>query len=59
MLGRYLGGHNDILAGSISGKAELVRTVRQLHNVLGGVLDPVPPLYCLLLSLLHKISICC
>ncbi|CAI5934217.1 unnamed protein product [Closterium sp. NIES-65] len=37
---KYLAGHNDVLAGTISGKAELVQKVRALHNVLGGVVDP-------------------
>jgi cystathionine beta-lyase/cystathionine gamma-synthase len=37
---RYLAGHNDVLAGSIAGRADLVETVRQAHNVLGGVIDP-------------------
>ena len=37
---KYLGGHNDVLAGGISGRADLGASVRQLHNVLGGVLDP-------------------
>ena len=37
---KYLAGHNDVLAGSICGKRELVSQVRALHNVLGGVVDP-------------------
>jgi len=37
---KYLAGHNDVLAGCITGKAELVQQVRALHNVLGGVVDP-------------------
>lgn len=37
---KYLGGHNDVLAGAIAGRADLVQAVRQLHNVLGGVIDP-------------------
>ncbi|CAI5960929.1 unnamed protein product [Closterium sp. NIES-64] len=31
---------HQVLAGTISGKAELVQKVRALHNVLGGVVDP-------------------
>lgn len=31
----------QVLAGSLSGRKELVAQVRQLHNVLGGVVDPV------------------
>ena len=38
---KYLGGHNDLLAGAIAGRMDLVASVRALHNVLGGVLDPV------------------
>jgi cystathionine gamma-synthase len=37
---KYLGGHNDLLAGSVSGRAPLVAAVRDLRGVLGGVLDP-------------------
>lgn len=37
---KYLAGHNDVLAGSLSGSKELVDKVRNLHNVLGGVVDP-------------------
>ena len=37
---KYLGGHNDLLAGSISGGAALVEAIREFRGVLGGVLDP-------------------
>lgn len=37
---KYLGGHNDLLAGSLSGKAPLVSGLRDLRGVLGAVLDP-------------------
>lgn len=37
---KYLAGHNDVLAGSLSGRSDLVQKVRALHNVLGGVVDP-------------------
>lgn len=37
---KYLGGHNDLLAGSVSGRAGLVQAIRDLRGVLGGVLDP-------------------
>ena len=36
---KYLGGHNDLLAGSISGRAGLISAIRDLRGVLGGVLD--------------------
>lgn len=37
---KYLAGHNDVLAGAIAGKADLVAAVRAMHNVLGGTIDP-------------------
>lgn len=37
---KYLAGHNDVLAGAVVGKDELVESIRSLHNVLGGVIDP-------------------
>jgi cystathionine gamma-synthase len=37
---KYLGGHNDLLAGSISGGADLVSAVRDLRGVIGTLLDP-------------------
>ncbi|MCL2778858.1 MAG: aminotransferase class I/II-fold pyridoxal phosphate-dependent enzyme [Polyangiaceae bacterium] len=37
---KYLGGHNDLLAGVVIGDAGLVSLVRDLRSVLGGVLDP-------------------
>jgi cystathionine gamma-synthase len=37
---KYLGGHNDLLAGSVSGRAGLVDAIRDVRGVLGGVLDP-------------------
>ncbi|MBK7865488.1 MAG: aminotransferase class I/II-fold pyridoxal phosphate-dependent enzyme [Archangiaceae bacterium] len=37
---KYLGGHNDLLAGSVSGRAGLVQAIADLRGVLGGVLDP-------------------
>ena len=37
---KYLGGHNDLLAGALCGRAGLVSLVRDLRDVLGGVLDP-------------------
>jgi cystathionine gamma-synthase len=38
---KYIGGHNDFLAGSISGSMELVSKIRNLHKLLGGTLNPV------------------
>ncbi|KAK9823211.1 hypothetical protein WJX72_001111 [[Myrmecia] bisecta] len=37
---KYLAGHNDVLAGAIAGKADLLAAVRSMHNVLGGTIDP-------------------
>jgi cystathionine gamma-synthase len=37
---KYLGGHNDLIAGTVSGSAEEVKPIRDLCGVLGGVLDP-------------------
>lgn len=37
---KYLGGHNDLLAGVVCGDAGLVSLVRDARDVLGGVLDP-------------------
>jgi cystathionine beta-lyase/cystathionine gamma-synthase len=36
---KYLGGHNDLLAGVVAGSAEDVLPVRRAVGVLGGVLD--------------------
>jgi cystathionine gamma-synthase len=37
---KYLGGHNDLLAGAVLGSRDLVDGVRTLQGVLGGVIDP-------------------
>lgn len=37
---KYLGGHNDLLAGVVIGKAGLIDSLRQSLGVLGGVADP-------------------
>ncbi|CAI0453972.1 unnamed protein product [Linum tenue] len=37
---KFIGGHNDVLAGCISGSLKLVSEVRNLHHVLGGALNP-------------------
>jgi cystathionine gamma-synthase len=36
---KYLGGHNDLLAGVVAGSAELIGPVREAVGVLGGILD--------------------
>merc|ERR1711974_264768 len=35
-----MGGHNDVLAGCISGSLKLVSEIRTLHHILGGALNP-------------------
>ncbi|XP_021911865.1 cystathionine gamma-synthase 1, chloroplastic [Carica papaya] len=37
---KFIGGHNDVLAGCISGSLKLVSEVRNLHHILGGTLNP-------------------
>ncbi len=37
---KYLGGHNDLIAGTVSGAAEEIRPIREACGVLGGILDP-------------------
>ncbi len=37
---KYLGGHNDLLAGVVLGRASLLQDVRSLRGVLGGVNSP-------------------
>jgi cystathionine gamma-synthase len=37
---KFLGGHNDLLAGAVLGSRELVEGIRSLHAVSGAVVDP-------------------
>jgi len=37
---KYLGGHNDLIAGTVSGSTAAVKPVRDLCGVLGAILDP-------------------
>lgn len=37
---KYLAGHNDILAGAVLGRKDLVDKIRALHKSMGGVIDP-------------------
>ncbi|KAG5535127.1 hypothetical protein RHGRI_023044 [Rhododendron griersonianum] len=37
---KYIGGHNDVIAGCISGSEKLISVVRNLHHILGGLLNP-------------------
>ncbi len=36
---KYLGGHNDLLAGTVTGDAETVEPIRKALGVLGGIID--------------------
>jgi cystathionine gamma-synthase len=36
---KYLGGHNDLLAGTVTGGSEIIAPIRQAVGVLGGILD--------------------
>jgi cystathionine gamma-synthase len=38
---KYLGGHNDILGGSVAGKESMINPIYQWQRVTGGVLDPL------------------
>lgn len=37
---KYLGGHNDLLAGVVVGPSETIARLREAQGVLGGVADP-------------------
>src|SRR4030095_16737096 len=37
---KYLGGHNDLLAGAVLGSADLVAGIRGLQGITGAVVDP-------------------
>jgi len=37
---KYLAGHNDILAGTVLGRADLIDPIRNLHKSMGGTIDP-------------------
>jgi len=37
---KYLGGHNDLLAGVVVGSTELLEPVRKLRGIMGGVNSP-------------------
>jgi cystathionine gamma-synthase len=38
---KYLGGHNDLMAGVVLGSRSLVGAIRDLHSVTGAVPDPL------------------
>ena len=37
---KYLAGHNDLIAGTASGSAEIMKPIREAVGVLGAILDP-------------------
>jgi cystathionine gamma-synthase len=37
---KYLGGHNDLLAGAVIGRAPLIQALRDAQGMLGGICDP-------------------
>jgi len=37
---KYLGGHNDLLAGAVLGKEPMVEAIREVRGVMGGIVDP-------------------
>jgi cystathionine gamma-synthase len=37
---KYLGGHNDLLAGAVAGRSALVAQMRETNHLLGAVADP-------------------
>lgn len=37
---KYLGGHNDLLAGSIAGSAEQLAPIRELRGIMGAINQP-------------------
>lgn len=39
-LTKYANGHGDVVAGSVSGRKDLIKKIRQMSQTLGSVLDP-------------------
>jgi len=37
---KYLGGHNDLLAGVVLGSADLIAAIREFHGITGAIVDP-------------------
>ena len=37
---KYLGGHNDLMAGSVCGGAAIIAAIKDFRNVIGSNLDP-------------------
>jgi methionine-gamma-lyase len=39
-LTKYVGGHSDLVAGSVSGASRWITPIRMLRNTMGGIADP-------------------
>lgn len=39
---KYLGGHHDLLAGTVSGSRRFIESAWKVRKLLGGILDPFP-----------------
>jgi methionine-gamma-lyase len=39
-LTKYVGGHSDLVAGSVSGAKKWMTPIRMLRNTMGGIVDP-------------------
>ena len=39
-LTKYVGGHSDLVAGSVSGPKRFIDAIRALRNTMGGICDP-------------------
>lgn len=37
--GKYIGGHADLMAGSVAGKKDIIEKIRNYRNVLGSIVD--------------------
>ena len=37
---KYLAGHNDVMAGALLGSKGRIAPIRELHGIMGGVIDP-------------------
>jgi cystathionine gamma-synthase len=37
---KYIAGHNDVMCGVLVGRRESIQPIRELHGILGGVVDP-------------------
>lgn len=37
---KYLGGHNDIMAGAVLGPAGLISAIKDFRGIMGGTIDP-------------------